>query len=134
LFRAESNLSRNSPRREQRKWARLQLAIPVFVRSKDGNGKEALEFATALNISAGGALVLVRHSLTKSSPVSLEIPSAPIGAGHGIRRSSRTIRARTIWVTHLNDYHLLGLKFARPLSTDTTAVPRTMLRKAGSAV
>jgi hypothetical protein len=127
-------VSRNSPRREQRKWARLQLAIPVFVRSRDENGKESLEFATAVNISAGGALVVVRRSLAKSSLVSLEIPSAPIGPAHGIRRSSRAIRAKTVWVTHLNDYHLLGLKFGRPLSTDAAAIPRSQLRKAGSAM
>jgi c-di-GMP-binding flagellar brake protein YcgR len=134
LISGGHRLSRNSPRREQRKWARLQLAIPVFVRSKDGNGKEALEFATALNISAGGALVVVRRALSKSSSVSLEIPSAPIGLGRGVRQSSRTLRARTIWVTHLNDYHLLGLKFTRPLSTDASGVPKSALRKAGSAV
>ncbi len=127
-------MSRNSPKKEQRKWSRLQLAIPVFVRSKDEKGKESLEFATAVNISAGGALVVVRRSLAKSSAVSLEIPSAPIGVGHGIRRSSKAIRARTVWVTHLNDYHLLGLKFARPLSTGAIATPGSHMRKAGSAV
>ena len=127
-------LRTHSPKKEQRKWARLRLAIPVFVRSRDENGKESLEFATAVNISAGGALVVVRRSLPKSSPVSLEIPSAPIGPAHGIRSSSRAIRAKTVWVSHLNDYHLLGLKFGRPLSTDAAAIPRSRLRKARSAV
>ena len=28
------------------------------------------------------------------------------------------MRAKTVWVAHLDDYHLLGLKFVRPLSTD----------------
>jgi len=129
-----SKLRTNSPGKEQRKWARLRLAIPVFVRSRDENGKESLEFATAVNISAGGALVVVRRSLPKASAVSLEIPSAPIGPTHGIRSSSRAIRARTVWVTHLNDYHLVGLKFGRPLSTDARAIPHSRLRKARSAV
>ena len=127
-------MSTNSPRKEQRKWARLHLAIPVFVRSRDENGKESLEFATAVNISAGGAAVIVRRSLAKSSTVSLEIPSAPIGAADGVRRSSRTMRARTVWVTHLNDYHVLGVKFMRPLSTDKAALSGARLRKASSAV
>ena len=127
-------MNSNSPGTEERKWTRLQLAIPVFVRSKDENGKESLEFATAINISAGGALVVVRRSLPKSSPVSLEIPSAPIGSEGGIRRSSKAIKAKTVWVSHLNDYHLLGLKFARPLSTDSDSTARPELRKAGSGV
>jgi PilZ domain len=127
-------VGRDSPKREDRKWERLHLAIPVFVRSRDGNGKESLEFATAVNISAGGALVVVRRALAKSSPVSLEIPSAPISPLHGFSRSARAIRAKTVWVTHLNDYHLLGLKFARPLSTDAPAIPRSQLRKATTAL
>lgn len=104
--------------KDRRKWARLELAIPVFIRSRDEQGKESLEFATAVNISAGGTMVVVRRSLPKSGAVSLEIPSAPISPSHGLRRSSRALKAKTIWVAHLNDYHLLGLKFAHPLRTD----------------
>jgi hypothetical protein len=126
-------LSRLS-KKEERKWARLQLAIPVFIRTRDGNGKDSLEFATAINISAGGALVVVRRSLPQSTPVSLEIPSAPIGPTNGLKTSSRIINAKAVWVKHLDDYHLLGLKFARPLSTDTAAVSGRRLRKVGSAV
>jgi len=120
--------------KEQRKWARLQLAIPVFLRARDGNGKDFLEFATAVNISPGGALVVVRRSLPKSASVSLEIPSAPLGATPNLKAPARVMQGRTIWVTHLDDHHLLGVKFTRPLHTDTTTVPRKRLRKAVSAV
>jgi PilZ domain len=126
-------LTANPPRKEHRKWARLQLAIPVFVRSRDESGKESLEFATAVNISAGGALVVVRRSPAKSSPVSLEIPSAPVGPSNGVRGSSRAMRARTVWVAHLDDYHLLGVKFVRPLNTDVS-VRSSRLRKASTAM
>jgi len=126
--------SRSSPSTEKRKWARLQLAIPVFVRSRDEKGKDLLEFATAMNISAGGALVVVRRTLPKASVVSLEIPSAPLGPASGLPRSSRTMRAKTVWVSHLDGYHLLGLKFARPLGTDAPADPRPLRRNAASVV
>jgi hypothetical protein len=121
-------------KKEERKWARLQLAIPVFIRTKDGNGKDSLEFATAINISPGGALVVVRRSLPRSTQVSIEIPSAPIGPVDGLKTSSRIMQAKAVWVAHLNDYHLLGLKFARPLNTDAAAIHSRRLRKAGSAV
>jgi len=121
-------------KKEERKWARLQLAIPVFIRTKDGNGKDSLEFATAINISPGGALVVVRRSLPRSTQVSIEIPSAPIGPVDGLKTSSRIMQAKAVWVAHLNDYHLLGLKFARPLNTNAAAIPGRHLRKAGSAV
>ena len=116
-------------KKNARKWARLQLAIPVFVRTRDKNDQDLLEFATAINISAGGALVVVRRSLPKSAAISLEIPSAPIGPSDGLPSSARVIRAKAVWVSHLNDYHLIGLKFTRPLSTDAAATAQ-QLRKA----
>jgi hypothetical protein len=127
-------VARSLSKKEERKWARLQLAIPVFIRARDGSGKDSLEFATAINISPGGALVVVRRSLPKSAVVSLEIPSAPIGPINGLKTSSRTMQAKAVWVTHLDDYHLLGLKFARPLTTDAAAVSGKHLRKAGTVV
>ena len=123
-------MAKRSIKKIARQWARLQLAIPVFVRTRDENNKDLLEFATAINISAGGALVVVRRSLPKSTTLSLEIPSAPIGRTNGLPSFSRVIRAKTVWVTHLNDYHLMGLKFARPLITDAASVPSKQLRKA----
>jgi hypothetical protein len=121
-------------KKDQRKWARLQLAIPVFIRTRDGNGKDLLEFATAVNISPGGALVVVRRSLPKSALVSLEIPSAPLGPINGLKTTSRVMQAKAVWVTHRDDCHLLGLKFTRPLSTDEPAISGRQLRKASSAM
>jgi hypothetical protein len=133
-LRMVKQVPRTLLKKEERKWARLQLAIPVFVRTRDRSGKDSLEFATAINISPGGALVAVRRSLPKSTLVSLEIPSAPIGPANGLKTSSRIMQAKAVWVTHLDDYHLLGLKFARSLSTDSAAVLRKRLGKPRSAV
>jgi hypothetical protein len=111
----------------------LALAIPVFVRSRDDKGKEFLEFATALNISAGGALVAVRRSLPPSAQVLLEIPSAPLAAAASLPRAARTLRARTVRVSHAEGYHLVGLKFSRPLLRSAPKVLSTR-RKLTSAV
>jgi c-di-GMP-binding flagellar brake protein YcgR len=102
-------------RQERRKWARLPLAIPVFVRSRDEKGKELLEFATALNVSAGGMLVAVRRVLPPTAQVSLEIPSAPVAALASLPSASRNLRAKAIRTTPVEGYYLLGLKFSRPL-------------------
>jgi hypothetical protein len=91
------------------------LAIPVFVRSRDEKGKDFLEFATALNISASGALVAVRRSLPLSARILLEIPSAPLAATAKLPKASRSLRAKCVRVTHAEGYHLVGLKFSRPL-------------------
>jgi len=111
----------------------LALAIPVFVRSRDDKGKEFLEFATALNISAGGALVAVRRSLPPSAQVLLEIPSAPLAAAASLPRAARTLRARTVRISHAEGYHLVGLKFSRPLLRSTPKVLSSR-RKLASAV
>jgi len=127
-------LKRRNPETENRKWPRLPLAIPIFVRSRDEDGKELLEFATALNISAGGALVAVRRALPLSAQVLLEIPSAPLVSGNSFPKASRSLRARAVRVTYVDGYHLLGLKFSRPLVTTARAGPRTGRRKVTSPV
>jgi hypothetical protein len=108
-------LRRRKPDSEHRKWERLPLAIPLFVRSKDGADKELLEFATALNVSAGGALVAVRRSLPLSSQVLLEIPSAPLVSAASLPKTSRNLRARVVWATHAEGYQLAGVKFSHAL-------------------
>jgi hypothetical protein len=107
---------------ERREWVRLPLAIPVFVRSRDQGGKDFLEFATALNVSAGGALVAVHRSLRPAAQVTLEIPSAPLAASAPIPKSAKIVR-----VTHGEGYHLLGLKFQHPLLSP--AMQRAKLRR-----
>lgn len=101
--------------RERRKWVRLPLAIPVFVRTRDDKGKEFLEFATALNVSAGGMLVAVRKTVPLVSQIELEIPSAPVGAFATIPRVSRNLRAKALRTTPAEGFYLVGLKFSRPL-------------------
>ena len=120
-------------RTERRKWARLPLAIPVFVRSRDEKGKEFLEFATSLNISGGGALVAVRRPLPLSSQVLLEIPSAPLMASSSLPKASRTLRARTVRITHAEGYTLVGLRFVNPV-TDPIDARRPAKRKLSSSV
>jgi hypothetical protein len=93
----------------------LPLAIPVFVRSRDGDGKEFLEFATALNVSAGGMLVAMRRILAAAAPMQLEIPSAPVAALALLPKSARTLRAKALRTTPAEGYYLLGVKFSRPL-------------------
>jgi c-di-GMP-binding flagellar brake protein YcgR len=126
-------LSQTEMEAQRRRWPRLSLAIPVFVRSRDENGKDFLEFATAVNISAGGALVAVRRSLPLATQVSLEIPSPPSPATSSWPKAARILRARTVRVTHAEGYHLVGLRFSRPLSSNGVGL-KTGLRKVASPV
>ncbi|HEV2732773.1 MAG TPA: PilZ domain-containing protein [Terriglobales bacterium] len=120
-------MNRKRPEIERRKWPRLPLAIPVFVRSRDEKGKEFLEFATALNVSAGGALVAVRRLLPLAAQVLLEIPSAPVAATTALPKASRTLRARALRINHAEGYYLVAMKFSHPLVNQ--ALPRSASRR-----
>jgi hypothetical protein len=103
------------PVSERRSWPRLALAIPVFVRGKSEPNRDFLEFATALNVSAGGMLLAVRRSLESDSVVSLEIPSAPMAALSSLPSAVRTLRATVLRTQHSQSYNLVGIKFSQPL-------------------
>jgi hypothetical protein len=118
---------------ERRMWPRLPLAIPVFVRSHDGKGNEFLEFATALNVSAGGMLLAVRRVLPLTKLIRLEIPSAPVAALALLPRVARHLQARALRNTPAEGYYLLGLKFSRPLLRPA-ASNGTSRRKVSSVV
>jgi hypothetical protein len=110
----------------------LPLAIPVFVRSLDETEKEFLEFATALNVSAGGMLVAVRRSLPSASQVLLEIPSAPLAALAELPSVARNLRAKVLRMQHGEGYNLAAVKFSRPLVSHNSGAP--LRRKVTSPV
>ena len=122
------------PGSERRKWARLPLAIPVFIRSRDGKGKEFLEFATALNVSAGGMLVAMRRVLPPIAQLRLEIPSAPVAALALLPRAARALRAKALRTTPAEGYYLLGLKFSRPLLRHPASASGLRRRKIAATV
>ncbi len=122
-----------TPTAERRQWPRLPLAIPVFVRSSTEADKEFLEFATALNVSAGGMLVAVRRSIPSTAQVSLEIPSAPLAALAALPTVTRNLRAKVLRMQHGEGYNLVALKFSRPL-VSSHAPARPPRRKVTSSV
>jgi hypothetical protein len=100
---------------DRRRWERLPVAVPVFVRGSDQDGKEFLEFATALNLSAGGALVVMRRYFPASRDIALEFPAAPIAEEKLLSGSSRTLSAQLVRVVNSERCDLWGLQFASPL-------------------
>src|SRR5206468_2153887 len=100
---------------ERRRWSRLPLAIPAFIRGVNGQGREFLEFCTLLNESAGGALLAIRKPLRRWSRVSLEIPSAPLLKNVKLRQTIRMVRARVIRTMYVDRWNLCGLQFVRPI-------------------
>lgn len=108
---------------ERRKYERLSLSIPVFVKGLDSAGKAFVEFATAVNVSAGGILLFTRRGFPKRSHLSLEIPIAPLPDLARPTQSVRKFKAKIVRVTSLERGHLLGLRLDRPLIKKGSAPP-----------
>lgn len=115
--------------KEKRVWMRIPLAIPVFVRGKDKNGREFLEFTCALDLSAGGILLASKHRLARRGRVSIEVPVPPMPKLEVVQApAGNTINARPVRVAHANGMMLYGMKFARPVLKQNGEVARLPAR------
>jgi len=95
---------------DRRRWLRVPIAVPLLLRGSLGGGKTFSEFATALNISAGGALVVSRRYISPSSHVQLDIPTAPLPEAV-LQSAKRRISGRLVRAEPGDEYHLLGIEF-----------------------
>ncbi len=102
--------------KERRGSDRLSLAVPVFTRGVDEQGKEFLEFTTTLNISGGGALLPMRRYLPPDSPVTLEVPVAPLPRLSSRPKLVRKIQAHVVRVTVSEPSYLWALAFDFPVN------------------
>src|SRR5271169_928643 len=107
-------LRRTASVAERRGWDRLPISIPFFVRGKKVTGEEYLEFATALNLSAGGVLLATRRYLDPGTQISLEVPVALVNKAQ-LPRSVSLLHATVLRCTPDRQYFLLGLQFEEPL-------------------
>jgi len=104
---------------ERRGWERLPISIPFFVRGTSASGEEFLEFATALNLSAGGVLLATRRYMDPGTQLSLEIPVALANKSQ-LPRSISQLKATVLRCTADRQYFLLGLQFHEPLLAQQT--------------
>ena len=103
---------------ERRDWDRLPISIPFFIRGTKNTGEEFLEFATALNLSAGGVLLATKRYLDPGTEISLEVPVALVNKAQ-LPRSVSLLHATVLRCTPDRQYFLLGLKFQEPLVSDS---------------
>ena len=111
-------MSRSILPSERRGWDRLPISIPFFVRGSKSTGEEFLEFATALNLSAGGLLLATRRYLDPGTRISLEVPVALVNKAQ-LPRSISLLHATVLRCTPDRQYFLLGIQFEEPLLSDS---------------
>jgi hypothetical protein len=91
------------------------LAIPLFLRGKDKGGKPFLDFTLALDISAGGALVATKRTLSRAAWIYLEVPTAPVPVLPVSQKPKRALTGRVVRSTDKDTYYLCAVRFVRPL-------------------
>lgn len=103
---------------ERREWDRLPISVPFFVRGSKSTGEEFLEFATALNLSAGGVLLATRRYLDPGTRISLEVPVALVNKAQ-LPHSVSQLHATVLRCTPERQCFLLGLQFDEPLLSNS---------------
>lgn len=100
---------------DRRRFPRLRLQVPLFVRGTDCGGREFLELAKTLDISATGAFLIIPCALRHDEMLSLTIP-APLPSSVSIQpHSTPPIQARVRRLESTGEAHLVGVEFLRPL-------------------
>jgi hypothetical protein len=101
---------------ERRRFPRIHLQVPLFVRGRDAHGQQFLELAKALDISGLGAFITCPKALVISDFVTLTIPAPSIISSALIPAGMPPIQARVRRQQEAGDIYLVGVEFVRPLT------------------
>lgn len=100
---------------DRRKWERIPLPVPIFVRGKDSNGEVFLDLTVAQNIGGGGLVFASNRSLPRSARLTLQIPSVPWLRKLSCAGNVRPLKGHVIRITCTKDIKLYAFQFNRPL-------------------
>jgi hypothetical protein len=100
---------------ERRRFQRLNLQIPMFIRGKDSHGEQFLELAKTLDISGLGAFLTCPRPLSLNEVVVLTIPAPSITSSALVPSGMPPIQARVKRQQQAGDVHLVGVEFLKPI-------------------
>jgi hypothetical protein len=100
---------------KQRRFPRIRLQIPVFLRAQDASGVDFVELTKTLNISASGACIASSHILRSDQVVHLTIPTpAPASSGL-VPNETPPITAKVLRQQSAGELRLFGIEFFKTL-------------------
>ena len=100
---------------ERRRFQRINLQVPLFVRGKDAHGEQFLELAKTLDISGLGAFITCPRPLVVNDVVTLTIPAPSITSSALVPAGMPPIQARVKRQQEAGDVHLVGVEFLKPI-------------------
>ena len=114
----ETQVSKTLPLVEntkQRRFPRIRLQIPVFLRAQDASGVDFVELTKTLNISASGACIASTHLLRPDQVVHLTIPTPSPASSGLVPMETPPIVAKVLRQQAAGDLKLFGLEFFKTL-------------------
>jgi hypothetical protein len=100
---------------ERRRYQRIHLQVPLFIRGKDAQGEQFMELAKTLDISALGAFITCPRALTINGYVTLTIPAPSITSSGLVPAGMPPIQAKVKRQQEAGDVHLVGVEFLKPI-------------------
>jgi hypothetical protein len=101
---------------ERRRYQRILLQIPLFIRGKDSHGEQFMELAKTLDISALGAFVASPRPLPINGFITLTIPAPSITSSGLVPAGMAPIQAKVRRQQEAGDVYLIGVEFLKPIS------------------
>jgi hypothetical protein len=100
---------------DRRRYQRIHLQVPLFIRGRDTHGEKFLEMAKTLNISALGAFLTCPRALIINEIITLTIPAPSITSSGLVPSGMAPIQARVKRQQEAGDVHLVGVEFLKPI-------------------
>lgn len=100
---------------ERRRFPRIHLQIPLFIRGTDAQGNEFLELAKTLDISCVGARIVCARRLQAQEIVSLTVPAPLPRSPEFGECGTPPIAVRVRRLESSADMELAAVEFLRPL-------------------
>jgi hypothetical protein len=100
---------------ERRRFQRIRLQVPLFLRGRDFQGEQFLELAKSLDISGLGAFLASPRHLGLGEIVTLTIPAPSITSSALMPSGMPPIQARVRRQQEAGDIYLIGVEFVKPI-------------------
>jgi PilZ domain-containing protein len=100
---------------ERRRFQRIQLQVPLFIRGKDAHGEQFMDLAKTLDICALGAFIASPRPLGIGGFVTLTIPAPSITSSGLVPAGMAPIQARVKRQQEAGDVYLIGVEFLKPI-------------------
>lgn len=111
----EKQLNASGNTSERRRFHRIRLQIPLFIRGTDASGNEFLELAKTLDISCSGARIVSPRPLQYQEILYLTVPAPLPPSPKSVECGTGPISARVRRIDRTEEVEVASVEFLRPL-------------------